>query len=579
MPVPDTRLRVPKRLASGTPYQAFDSENNRELTEAIDNTRRRLRETMGKIVTGKYKLPPDTMDALYKLNIQLATLNRELKETDVFDQFERTKGPDGYLKKMDTVEKLGEILNESMTLEDGSGKTTVYGLMSKEEAEQAKKDIEVIQSNLFVEGIDLLDADAYKSYAKQYGIKRDAGKLDVVKTAAEWIEQFKDEPFTGAVEAGNTKIDFKTPARIVAARQLSNAVRRKKESLNEPISDQALQNRAAELENDATFQRIMSADEAVRTTQDCCRSSRSNGGSLEDILTRGIRRQLPGQMPNKPIHARYLPTVKERIEILKAMAKKGDDQMKMRCAAEIVALRDTPGVVRGDKNSLNIPIPTDEYGSLRARVEVLAADPVFRESMKDPEMRAALTHGHGGKLVDLLPKKREEAGKRLDKMRAIRENTYEGQIRKVQADAKALAAKVQPEKLANMPQEDKNALLADSKFMIAKYITLDSSCRDPQNRSVLDPERMKQQTGGIIKVDSDALSTTYTQSFKDMMAPMSDEDVFGLISDMSKMGQQEFMEKLAQKSVAPKQEQHENLNKEPVKQEHLENGTGMKLPV
>lgn len=569
---------------------------------------------MGKIARGEYTLPSETMEALYRLNMQLGLLNDELttenEELERFEgevgegenkgaftmsvqnmaQFEFFHGKNGYLRKMDTVSKLGELLHESVIAQDGST-TTVFGILSEKD-KQAQTDIEVIQHNLFVDGTDLLDKNAYGSYAKKYGVVREKDDPNDSVTAAEWIAEVKSD----ASSDGKSPTYFKDLARIIAARQLSNAVRHKKETLDAQLDRQQLLDRASELTHDMTFRLIMSQPEAVREIENCYRNPRSNGGALEDVLTRGLRRMKPGQLPNKTIYERYLPTVKERIEALKEMAKKGDARMSLRCAAEIVALRRTHNVARGDASSLKIAIQTDKLGSLRARTEELASDPAFQEAIKDPDMLAALKHGHGGRLVDLLPQKLNEARGRLER-RALTDackklgldpaqispQSREGQIIRLRGEALKLAENLRPGKLDAMPEWERNVLLNRSKFMIAKYITLDMQCRDPQNRTALDPELLKQPAGDDAQVNDDAYAAQSSPQFQNMMDGLSDGDVLGLVTILPHLQQQDFMETLVQKTAVqrgaqPDAAERNEIIVEHVPRENQDHNEDVKLP-
>lgn len=563
----ETKLKIPDKFNGGLDdrykdCQFYSVTETEELQKALRRVRNRVRQTMVRIVKEQYNIPPCTMDALYTLDDQLNALGYELKKDDL-DHFENTPSIDAYLAQMSQLGKLGEILKEPVT-QNGD---TLYDLMCEDQPEEAEKDFARLQSSLFVDGTDLL-ADDISPYSKAYGIEK-KGSEDIEKTAAEWIAECKQEPF--ASFDIKRKRDFSVPARIIAARQLSEAERGKKEKLAAEITEQELLTRAAELENDEVFRRIMHKKSVFEDVNKCLGNPRSHGGALEDIMKREICKLGPGRLPNKPLYERYMPTVKERIEALQKMAKNGSDVMKLKCAAEIVVLREICGAERGKVSSLKRPVPVDQLGTLHARVAALVIDERFRKAVKDPAVSAALQNGHGGRMVELIDAQLDNApAPRMSNLSGEQPEHEEEQPELQKADLYSVGFQMQAHRFEAMTllgqygtkeqlsADDRKLILEKGKYLLADYILLDGMSRDPKNPMKIDDERLKQNAGDQQSREERVREGMQKEAFQDMTEDMSAKDMLDLLRVMAHKPQQEFMETLVNKNLAPKEIKQQN---------------------
>ena len=562
-------------------YEYFNAENNKELQGAIGRTRARIKKAVGRIAGGEYKLPSSTMDALYRLDAQLGKLNHELilgndevadKESvpqwwlqkdfpelvgkDIKskfgEQFEFMDGIADYERQMDTLARMGELLNERTTDKAGNEGPSILAFLYDDDGEKTKKDIEILQNNLFVTGTELLNGEAYDKYSELYGPKK-TGDPDVRRTAAEWIEQSKQDAFLSH-DGDEYQKDLSVPARIIAARQLAGAERGKKDKLGAELSEQELLTRAAELESDDTFRKIMSKADVAMEVEACRKNARSNGGALEDAMKREMRRLPPGRLPNKPLFTRYMPTIKDRIEVLQKMAKKGGDEMTLRCAAEIMALRGIQSVKRGDVKTLKTPIPTDSISSLRAKTDAFLSDPKFWKAMKDPQVLAALQSGHGGKMEELLKAKMAEkkAAPIADDLAPADPYSFGGRLSELRRDAQAFVSEVgSAALLENMGKEQKRHYMSTAKRMIASYIAFDQKCRDPKDRTKLDDGCTKAFAGSTAQMNQIVSKVAVDEDFEKRLDNMGAKEIFNVMKEMGEKPQKEFMETMLDNDLVP----------------------------
>lgn len=596
----ETKLKIPdifdRRLEGRhKDCQFYDAMETAELQKAVKRIRGRIKQTMVRIVKENYNIPQCTMDALYTLDDQLTSLGHELKkggwmepeqlsednkiQTPIMEQFADTPDIDTYVAQMSKLEKLGEILKEPVT-QNGD---TLYDLMCEDEPDEAEKDFEILQNGLFIDGTDLL-ADDITPYSEAYGPKV-KGDEEIEKTAAEWIAECKEQPFiTFDIER---KRDFSVPARIIAARQLSEAERGKKGKLGAIITEQKLLTRAAMLENDDTFRRIMRKQSVYSDIDACLRNPRSHGGALEDIMKREICKLGPGRLPNKPLYERYMPTVKERIEALQKMAKNGSDMMKLQCAAEIVVLREMCGAQRGKVSSLKVPVPVDELGTLRARVAALVVDRKFKEAVEKPEISAALQNGHGGRMVELIdaqleaaplmPELGDEQSEHGEEQPEHKANEPESQNVNFQSvgnqmkvcSFEAIGMVQQFGAKGQLSKSEQNIILEKGKYLLADYILLDGMSRDPKNPLKIDDERLNLNAGSQQSREERVREGMQKDSFQNMTENMNAKEMLDLLRVMAYKKQPEVMEALANKELAPKEIKQQNPQAADIKEHQL----------
>lgn len=98
-----------------------------------------------------------------------------------------------------------------------------------------------------------------------------------------------------------------------------------------------------------------------------------HGGALDDLFRKHVKELPAGSLSNNPLLARYMPTVKERIEFLQTHLPEDTGKVD-KYVAEIIALRNLVHAERGKKSSLDKPIPTDPESSLQVNAKSLWAN-------------------------------------------------------------------------------------------------------------------------------------------------------------------------------------------------------------
>ena len=187
---------------------------------------------------------------------------------------------------------------------------------------------------------------------------------------------------------------------IIAARQLSNAVEGKPDNLqNTKLNAVSIQERAEKLENEPLYKMFIKSlekDEKLmnKAIDAACTG---HGGKLEKQFKEFLLKQPAGMLPNKPIFARYMPTVKSRIEFLQKQAANGADSAAT--MAEIISLRKIAHVNRRHKKDLEVRIPVDSKNSLQNCTAILMDDPDFKKVAASKEVTDIIGKGHGGEAM------------------------------------------------------------------------------------------------------------------------------------------------------------------------------------
>ena len=241
------------------------------------------------------------------------------------------------------------------------------------------------------------------------------GRADVIiekemqrQTAAKWIEGYKKEfrEHPGQVRA-QPGYPASYIARIMAARELSNSTRGKASTLNKELGQQQIEKRAREMmanKNFKEFAETLSKAGYLDKVEAIFTKTHSHGGELDDLFRDHLTMRPAGKMPNDdPTIARWMPTVKQRVEYLQKKAaealKNNKDVYKE--ASEITLLRRAAGVQRGGKGLNNrVPILGDNCElDLSKAVESNAESASFKKAFEKANGKKLILSGHGGEMM------------------------------------------------------------------------------------------------------------------------------------------------------------------------------------
>ena len=228
------------------------------------------------------------------------------------------------------------------------------------------------------------------------------------KTAAKWIDGFKkafrEHPGQVREQAGYPASYI---ARIMAARELSNSTRGKASTLNKELGQQQIEKRAREMmanKNFKEFAETLSKAGYLDKVEAIFTKTHSHGGELDDLFRDHLTMRPAGKMPNDdPTIARWMPTVKQRVEYLQKKAaealKNNKDVYKE--ASEITLLRRAAGVQRGGKGLNNrVPIVGDNCElDLSKAVESNAESASFKKAFEKANGKKLILSGHGGEMM------------------------------------------------------------------------------------------------------------------------------------------------------------------------------------
>ena len=217
------------------------------------------------------------------------------------------------------------------------------------------------------------------------GILRQMGE---VKSASAWIEQFQKE----AVEGQDPKPE--TVAKIIAARQLANAVRGKRANIDRTeLSMDQIDAAAKQLLRTEAFDAYMKNNlPAAALVKD------GHGGRLQEEYDSVAKSMDQAAAP-----------ASTWIERFQKEATKGEP-VRAETVARIFAARQLANAVRGKRGNIDETLLSRE--EIDRRAERLKNNPVFKEFMeKNPPDARLVKDGHGGRLemgFDAFIKARED---------------------------------------------------------------------------------------------------------------------------------------------------------------------------
>ncbi len=305
--------------------------------------------------------------------------------------------------------------------------------------------------------------------------------------------------------------------KIMAARYVAHAERgNKNHKLERSHTDVAdVIDTVIDFRNDDTFaQFIDELKENPKMLKQAMEAATSgHGGKMDEMFKKFVVNMDPGYMKNTQILSRYMPTIRERIDVLKkkieqrkaaekeikSIEKKMDeirndedrddekfeklgerksdleeiveDNADYMIVSEILTLRNMANAHRGKKASLDKPIPVSNNESLSDTVTGMCTDKVLRNLIEkdDKVVKLALT-GHGGEMVAYLREKMLNNKNTSKPFKAALEmNTISHQMDNICKKAGELT-----EEFKEAEVEDKKDLVDDGKTLIQKYMILAS---------------------------------------------------------------------------------------------------------
>ncbi len=231
-----------------------------------------------------------------------------------------------------------------------------------------------------------------------------------LEVAINYIEDIRDNQFKNAAEDfSSQEIDkhIDNVFRIMAARQLADSDRGSSEKLKKAVfTGDEVEERVDEMKNDPMFKQFLNDVKSDRNLYNklikAASSKSGHGGKLDDIYKEYVKNLPARNLHNTRINERYMPTVKERIEILQNKAK-NEKNLPEEAAAEIVVLRNLSRAEIGKAKTLDKKIPCFEQDSLAYESTKLSRNDYFNDSFgKNTVATGLLLKGHGGDMLQFL---------------------------------------------------------------------------------------------------------------------------------------------------------------------------------
>ena len=216
---------------------------------------------------------------------------------------------------------------------------------------------------------------------------------DYMPTAEERLDQLK----TKLKQGGTPAEQRQRCTEIMAAREAVNAVRKDSKSLAPQINPEKLAAAHEKWSQCASFQSFLKEKPELAYEG----AVAGHGGKLQDAYKDYILRidHIPADVPEG-----YAPTAVERLDAIREKYKAADyhsksPEYKLDLAAEVMATREVVNAVRGDKDSLDKPIPPAQLQQAVAKWKGCSAFKEFVE--QEPTLvRSSASDGHGGLLGD-----------------------------------------------------------------------------------------------------------------------------------------------------------------------------------
>jgi len=415
------------------------------------------------------------------------------------------------------------------------------------------------------------------------------------RSASAYIQNIRDNGFPQR-NAANLSDEEKERCidrfiKIMAARELADSDRGKKEKLvATQLSEEQIEQRAAQMKSDFTFQqyiRTLKDDPArMNAAISAATAKPGHGGGLDDMFKDYVKNQPPGLMRNDEILKRYMPTVKERIEILKEKYKTrvsaekdlesvkrslrgtknertvlklqakeekltdtAEDNDPKVIAAEIIVLRNMIHADKGKKTSLDKPIPVVKEDTLSYTAQDLRNSEESGQVLEDQSVRSLITTGHGGQMA---AKARELAnnkqGLKKELLDVYNENTIETRMSKMKRDAAALKDELDEARRSGV---DLNKTMRKCKELLAEGMLLDMKIRDRQTGLIKNDELKKDVPWGEVNKLKQP-GPENDRNLQTLLGTISPDDMFDRLGSIAQNGPRGLSVAMANRQNAQK---------------------------
>ena len=375
------------------------------------------------------------------------------------------------------------------------------------------------------------------------------------KTAARYIKDVRRSNLSSPKDLAENVL------KIMAARIIADSVRHKKDRLVSTfVTEDQIDDIVDEMKENATYKKFY--DDIINNAEFRNKvtnaygyikvDGRGHGGRIDDLFREYAKNVPPGELDNSEIMQRYMPSVKDRIEVLQKQFKPhneayeytathipkdrnaivvGEDdpnkQAMARIMIEITKLRTISNAIRKQKSSLEKPIPVSNPTlSQEVSADYSTDYMIGLTGIVSNKARTSAVQGHGGEMVEDLRtecvKSESWLNPRLRKI--IMTGSIRERIRELQNEARELS-----EWYSNgvVTQKDERRFRRDCKKVLAEYLFLDGITRGQgQDAFVKDVPRDKVQTLLTRGPENDP---RFRNTFKDY----TEEDYDEIMRDMA----------------------------------------------
>lgn len=380
------------------------------------------------------------------------------------------------------------------------------------------------------------------------------------KTAARYIKDVRRSNISSPEDLAENVL------KIMAARIIADSVRHKKDRLiSTLVTEDQIDDKVSEMKENATYKRFY--DDIINNAEFRNKvtnaygyikvDGRGHGGRIDDLFREYAKNVPPGELDNSEIMQRYMPSVKDRIEVLQKQFKPHneayvytathipkdrnaivvgeDDPNKLamaRIMIEITKLRTISNAIRKQKSSLEKPIPVSNPTlSQEVSADYSTDYMIGLTGIVSNKARTSAVQGHGGEMVEDLRtecvKSESWLNPRLRKI--IMTGSIRERIRELQNEARELS-----EWYSNgvVMQKDERRFRRDCKNVLAEYLFLDGITRG-QGQDAAPQEAFSKD------VPSDKVRTLLTRGpqndprFRNTFKDYTEEDYDEIMRDMA----------------------------------------------
>ena len=414
------------------------------------------------------------------------------------------------------------------------------------------------------------------------------------RSAAAYIETIRDNGFPekdpAKLNAAQKELALDRMLKIMAARELVDSERGSKKKLqNNEVDPADVKRRAEKMKNDPTFQKFMQAlsddPKKLKAAMAAATKRPGHGGGLDDMFKSYVKNQPPCEFRNDTILKRYMPTVKERLEVLQdqfrnclaadkekqsveakldKIQKKDtgkdktvenllskrekldvrlSDYAPQRVAGEMIALRNLIKADKGNKASLEKPVPVSDAGD-----ELMEeANDIYNESgalFYDEKTCDLILDGHGGKMMERV---RKQAHEELDPresaalIRILDKNSIKVRMEQIVKEAEDLATDLDS---CNEAGEKNEELMKRSKNLLGEYLLLDGKTRNKQTNEIDEDLLLNEVPYGEIE-NMKLKGPESNKAFEELVGGVDQEQMQTIMRNLSDGDQKEFITSLA----------------------------------